>query len=220
MDYTPYLTLLQEKGRDLFSPQFRIYPTDHHLLQKLIAYFLKNEEQAAHFQINLLKGILLTGPIGTGKTTLMTLLSFLSPKSALSHPPSLSPHRSFALKSCRDVTFEFLKEGHQVIQKYSNQSFASTYPVDYDLKKPIIYCFDDLGTESGALKHFGNTCNVIGEILLSRYDHFLARKMLTHATTNLSASELEACYGNRVRSRMREMFNLLSFDKGAEDKRK
>lgn len=36
--------------------------------------------------------------------------------------------------------------------------------------------------------------------------------MITHITTNLSASELEAFYGNRVRSRLREMFNLLIFE--------
>ncbi len=43
--------------------------------------------------------------------------------------------------------------------------------------------------------------------------------MITHATTNLSASELEEYYGNRVRSRMREMFNLISFESSAKDKR-
>jgi hypothetical protein len=40
------------------------------------------------------------------------------------------------------------------------------------------------------------------------------------ATTNLNAAELEGRYGNRVRSRMRELFNLLAFDKGSLDKRK
>ena len=59
-----------------------------------------------------------------------------------------------------------------------------------------------------------------GEILLSRYDHFINNHMVTHATTNLSASELEDYYGNRVRSRMREMFNLIAFDSSAKDKRK
>jgi DNA replication protein DnaC len=44
--------------------------------------------------------------------------------------------------------------------------------------------------------------------------------MLTHATTNLSASELEEIYGNRLRSRIREMFNLVAFDKDAKDKRR
>ena len=57
------------------------------------------------------------------------------------------------------------------------------------------------------------------EILLSRYDLFIHRRMLTHLTTNLSASEIEQAYGNRVRSRMREMFNLIAFDREAKDKR-
>ncbi|WP_322348420.1 hypothetical protein [Marivirga arenosa] len=35
--------------------------------------------------------------------------------------------------------------------------------------------------------------------------------MITHATTNLIPTELENLYGNRVRSRMREMFNLIAF---------
>ncbi|HCY80234.1 MAG TPA: ATPase, partial [Xanthomarina gelatinilytica] len=62
-------------------------------------------------------------------------------------------------------------------------------------------------------------CNVMGEILLSRYDLFLQRKIRTHATTNLNAQELEGRYGNRVRSRMRQLFNLIAFDKESKDKR-
>lgn len=56
----------------------------------------------------------------------------------------------------------------------------------------------------------------MGEILLSRYELFTSQKMITHITTNLSANEIEQAYGNRLRSRMREMFNLvyiLSSDK-------
>jgi len=60
---------------------------------------------------------------------------------------------------------------------------------------------------------------VMGEILLSRYDLFISKGIPTHVTTNLSASEIEEKYGNRVRSRMREMFNLVAFDKNAPDKR-
>lgn len=59
----------------------------------------------------------------------------------------------------------------------------------------------------------------MAEILLSNYDMFISRHMLTHATTNLSASEIESCYGNRVRSRLREMMNGIAFDQEAKDKR-
>jgi len=59
----------------------------------------------------------------------------------------------------------------------------------------------------------------MAEILLNRYDFFVSKRMLTHITTNLSASELESIYGNRIRSRMREMFNLIAFERDAKDKR-
>jgi hypothetical protein len=42
---------------------------------------------------------------------------------------------------------------------------------------------------------------------------------VTHATTNLNAGELEDLYGNRVRSRLRSMFNLIAFEKITSDKR-
>ncbi len=47
----------------------------------------------------------------------------------------------------------------------------------------------------------------------------ISKTVRTHATTNLNAQELEDRYGNRVRSRMRELFNLVAFDKGRKDKR-
>jgi len=59
----------------------------------------------------------------------------------------------------------------------------------------------------------------MAEILLSRYDMFIQKGILTHITTNLSAPELESMYGSRVRSRMREMFNLVAFERNAKDKR-
>ena len=43
--------------------------------------------------------------------------------------------------------------------------------------------------------------------------------MFTHITTNIGATEIENIYGSRVRSRMREMFNLISFEKDVKDKR-
>ena len=75
-----------------------------------------------------------------------------------------------------------------------------------------------LGTEN-SLKYFGNECNVMAEILLSRYDLFVLRHMQTHLTTNLNSSEIEEIYGTRIRSRLREQFNLIAFSESAKDKR-
>ena len=170
------------------------------IIKKLLCYFLKDEVTASLLNINLHKGILLTGPVGCGKTTLLSLMRFYLPI-----------QNRFIIKSCRDISFEFIKDGYPIIYKYSYQSFRNN--------EPLTYCFDDLGTENN-LKHYGNECNIMAEILLSRYDLFVSRKLVTHLTTNLSASEIEALYGNRIRSRMREQFNLIAFEKEVKDKRK
>ena len=69
-------------------------------------------------------------------------------------------------------------------------------------------------------KFYGNDCSVMAVILLSRYEFFHAFQMLTHITTNLNSTEIENRYGLRVRSRMRELFNLIAFPSSTPDKRK
>jgi DNA replication protein DnaC len=116
----------------------------------------------------------------------------------------------FIVKPSRDISFEFIQEGYEVIHRYSKGKLNQS--------EPRTYCFDDLGTENN-LKYFGNECNVMAEILLSRYDLFISKKLQTHITTNLSATEIETHYGNRVRSRLRQMVNLIAYDKATPDKR-
>ncbi len=197
------VTALNKKGKEQFGNHFKISPADYEIIYKLLVFAIKDVDNAAKYKINLDKGILLSGPIGCGKTTLMALLN-----------EYIYPSDRHIMKSCRDVSFEFIKEGYETIHKYSRDSFTKK---SNDIG-PRIYCFDDLGSENN-LKYYGNECNVMAEILLSRYELFVQKKMLTHITTNLSASEIENMYGNRVRSRMREMFNLISFGAGVADKR-
>ena len=197
--YTEVINWLEAKGIELYGNHFKIIETDYPIVYKLIAYSLKDEPTCFQYGINLNKGILLTGPIGCGKTSLMNLMKYLT-----------ATEHKFFVKPCRDINFEFIQEGYQIIHKYSNGKLYQS--------EPRTYCFDDLGTENN-LKYFGNECNVMAEILLSRYDLFISKKLLTHITTNLSATEIEKHYGNRVRSRLREMVNLIAYDKSTPDKR-
>ena len=59
----------------------------------------------------------------------------------------------------------------------------------------------------------------MAEILITRYEHFIENKSISHIKTNLSASEIEKLYENRLRSRMRNMFNVISFEGNSKDKR-
>jgi energy-coupling factor transporter ATP-binding protein EcfA2 len=193
------VSFLEKRGKEMYGEKFRIHQEDYEIIFKLIVYFLGDRLNAEKFGLDLHKGILLTGPVGCGKTSIMNLMRMVPP-----------PERNHTMKTCRDVSFEFIQEGYEVIWRYSRMSFNNNHPK--------IYCFDDLGTEQ-SLKYFGNECNIMGEIVLSRYDYFISQRMVTHVTTNLSSSEIETQYGNRLRSRLREMFNLISFHNSAQDKR-
>lgn len=198
-NYPEILVWLELKAKQDYGEKFQFLEQDIDNITKLIAYFLNDEETTNQLGIDLTKGILLSGPVGCGKTTLMTLMKYVTQK-----------ENKFYLKTCRDVSFEFIKEGYEIIHRYSRGSYSQS-----EYKN---YCFDDLGVESN-LKYYGNECNVMAEIILSRYDLFISRKVKTHITTNLSASEIETMYGNRVRSRFRAMLNLIAFDKTTQDKR-
>ena len=198
-NYQEIIMWIEQKGIELYGTHFKILETDYPIIYKLIAYFLKDEVTCFQYNINLNKGILLSGPIGCGKTSIMNIMKYLTP----------TEHKFF-VKPCRDISFEFIQDGYQIIHKYSKGKLY-----EYE---PKTICFDDLGTESN-LKYYGNECNVMAEILLSRYDVYIAKRIQTHITTNLSASEIETQYGNRVRSRMRELFNLIAYDNKSKDKR-
>lgn len=200
-NYSDFWKLLFLKGRDVYGHRFSLHEEDAPVILKLLIYFLKDKDQALQQQLDLCKGVMLTGPVGCGKTTLMNLMRYFLPA-----------HHRYAIKPCRDVATEFARDGYEALIRYTRKSFNSYTNL------PFTVCFDDLGLEP-AVQHFGNASNTMAEILLSRYDHFMLSSMLTHITTNLSASEIEEHYGQRVRSRLREMLNLISFTADAKDKR-
>ncbi|MCB0460064.1 MAG: ATPase [Flavobacteriaceae bacterium] len=191
-DFEKILIYLDAKGKLLFGDKFKIYKEDKEILYKLCNYQIKDLNNCKKMNIDFKKGILLTGPVGCGKTSLMKLIRHITPQ-----------YPSYEVIPTRNVTFAFNHIGYNIIEQYGDNRF---------------YCFDDLGIEPTG-RFFGKDCNVMGEVLLSRYELFLKYLIKTHITTNLNAQELEESYGNRVRSRMREMFNLVGFDSETRDKR-
>jgi hypothetical protein len=141
------------------------------------------------------KGIWLHGGVGCGKTNLMKLFR---------ENPTV-PYGVVESIKVADM-YKDKDIGVDVIEKYAHAESI---------------CFDDFGTEieNGESSHFGNRKNVIGEIILRHYSLNEKKRFRFHFTTNLGASLVEKEYGVRVRSRIREMCNLISLE-GIADKRK
>lgn len=192
-NFEKIMVYLEVKGKLMFGKDFKIHDEDRGVLLVLCNYIIRDYDSCKKYGIDPNRGLLLSGPVGCGKTSLMRLLKCLVPHQL---PYTIIPSRN--------VVFGFNHIGYKTIEDYGNGQY---------------FCFDDLGVEPIG-RHFGKDCNVMGEVLLSRYELFVHHNVRTHCTTNLNAQELEERYGKRVRSRMRQMFNLVAFDRGSRDRRK
>lgn len=191
-----------KRWETIHNKKFIIDSNSEHLLHILGLYFTQNSE-FNDFGYSLSKGLLLAGNIGVGKTAMMQLFA----RNQLS---------SFIIKSTRQIANEFAERGICIIDDYIGETHPSR---DNPFNQQFFgICFDDIGVETKR-KNYGNESNVMEEILLGRYDNRYKLQNKTHITTNLNAQELEECYGKRTTSRMREMFNIIVFER-TEDLRK
>jgi len=184
---------LHVQSRMMFEKDFRLHKEDKALLLILYCYFIQDQNAGAIIGLDINKGLLISGPVGCGKTTLMNLM-----------PSSNWNKIKYEIIPARNIVNDFNEAGFEVLEKY---------------KDTQDYCFDDLGLELTGC-HNTTDCNVMEEILLSRYDLFKTNNIKTYITTNLNIEELEARYGSQFTSSLDEMFNHVSFKKNSIDKRK
>lgn len=127
------------------------------------------------------RGLLLVGPVGTGKSTIAGALATL-----LQAPTRCSFWPVRALIAAIKAEMDTPREGYTVTQKIT--------------RRPALV-LDDLGTELPT----GWQLNTVAELIDDRYDN----QLTLVATTNLTPRQLEERLGERTVSRLHEMCDLV-----------
>ena len=170
------------------------------IFRELVRYFIGD----AGGLYDIHRGIYLFGDFGTGKTVIMqTMQDFtrLIEERLTAASVAYTP-RGFRLSHARDIAME--------IQRSARTDSLRQYHAG-------IWLFDDMGHEEEK-KIYGNDINALAEILLARYNRYQAGGPPTHCTSNLAPHECREAYGDRIGSRVFELFNHVYLD--GSDKRK
>lgn len=189
-------------------PNYIIDNNSEKIINKISEFSTREERFIDEESCSFSKGILLMGKVGCGKTVIFGgLVNFL---------------KIFRFYKINSLKFEKLNvdflPAYLFVEGFSKKGYDifGDGLVVKDKKRPILLerlFIDDIGSEN-IVSNYGNTTNVIGELILRRYD----LQLKTFATSNLDRKTLKSFYGDRVYSRMNEMFNFIVV--GGDDRRK
>ncbi len=178
--------ILDEQNAYLYDLLCLYFGNDERFISNAMAAGVKNP--------TLKKGIMLAGNFGTGKTYMMKLFS-------------KNQRQCFAVKNAKEIATQYKSEGELTLEEYIQITKAAFEDPSVFYQPSIGLCIDDLGTED--LKtNYGDKKNVIGDIIEQRYFNNNCG-IYFHGSTNLTAQQLKDYYGERVTSRMREIFNFI-----------
>lgn len=167
--------IITKRGRKL------ILENNYKYVLGQIALWYANDKR---FKGDLLKGIMLRGNVGTGKTVIVQALMNVM----------LNVENLLAAFICAvDLQELYLNNDKEEISVLKERKYT---------------IIDDVGVEMTEAKNYGNTREPFNDVFDFRYRH----NKITIVTTNLKPSEIEEKYGTRIIDRFRECMNDLVLD--------
>lgn len=177
--------------------------SNRNVFHLLCQYFTADPafEQAGH---SLKKGILLLGNVGVGKTDILRAFEF-------------NRVQCFQTITCGEVSAMVKDKGANYWDTYTGFIPGHGGTDRYFLQPNIGWLFDDLGTEH-PVTDYGTKIDPLAAIIHERYKRKEKIPFSSmHLTTNLNGDMIEQRYDLRIRSRIREMFNVITL--GGSDRR-
>lgn len=186
-----FLTNYEEvfRNQNKISKNYLIDTVNCESTKAICKYFANDSDfEKIKDGFSLKKGLLILGPAGTGKTHLLKNLQ-------------KNPRVHYKLVQCSEVANQFSCNGREVLKKYSNR-------YDEDEYRKTGRAFDDFGAEDIGI-NFSDKCETMLQVLLSLYFNLNGDFFMVHMTSNLTLSQIRERYGDRLSSRIKEMFNII-----------
>lgn len=172
--------LMQWTSENEFGKKLIMNDDNKKFITALCFFFSNDGRFETELGFSFRKGLLIRGVSGLGKTHLMKCIS----------KNELNP---ILILSMLEITDEIKSEGEYEIRMNGNKS---------------IY-LDDVGTEELVVNHFGTKISFFKNFIENYYlRNRIYNKLII--STNNNFSEIENKYGFRVRSRMKDMFNIIN----------
>jgi DNA replication protein DnaC len=174
------LNLMRWTSRNELGKPLVIH-NDNTPLIKTLCFFLSNDPRfETELNYSFQKGLLIRGVSGLGKTHLVKCLE----------QNELNP---ILLLSMLEIAEDVKEDGEYIVELRNNK---------------MIY-LDDVGTEEHIINHYGTKINWFKQFIEVYYlRNKIYNKLII--STNNNFSEIEEKYGFRVRSRMKDMFNVIN----------
>lgn len=179
-------------GKQMYGEDFSLdNPAIAKVYQAIYEYLVKRSKGKSK------KGILIIGGLGVGKSAMMKIMQRL-------FKDTVGRFKWVNAYDLKDLS-----------ELYTTMQIKEMY--GYDLKMDLY--IDDIGV-SVDVKRFGNTVNIITELLMERYDLFINSGFKTHLSSNLVTDitnnihnnpTLKTVYGSRLMDRLKEMTDVITF---------
>lgn len=143
-------------------------------------------------------GLIFTGQVGNGKTTLLRAISATA--RYLADRGKINP-ADYGYQYQSDFGIDYFNAKQLVqIAKSDWKRFEDI------MRKPML-AIDELGEEPKTVLEYGNALNPIIDLIEQRYN----TQRFTVITTNLDPKEISEKYGARIADRFREMLSIVVF---------